>query len=155
MDLHIVNEAMRREMRYWADRIVAQHEDKLSLSCAIFSMRKMITHVAAARRSGAPQMDQSYLSHVLSGYIGDSFSMQPIDMTYPADVGRISEISSRDAIQRVSVIAKAGKKRETKRTRKERMGWGGKRRKAPEAPRGRGGAMAAMEKRTVSTTMRR
>ena len=98
-------------------------------------MRKMITHVASGHMAGACQMDQSFLSHVVSGYIWNSFFSPPIDMTDPMDVGRLMENVMPNAIQGVSVIATSEKKRDTKRKRKERRGKDCARRKASDALR--------------------
>ena len=148
----IVNEALHRELRYWAERIVAQHEEKLELSRAVFPLHKLMTHVAASQRTGTRQMDQSFLSHALSGFVGDSF-FAPTDS---------SEQDESDSSQEKShpkssvVIITSGKKKKTIQNRKKMTDKDKDQKLTAISSQGKPRVLKPMEKkRTVFTTVRR
>ena len=134
---------MHRDLRYWSERVVTQYEEKLELPCAVFMFRKMITHVAASHRTGTRQMDQSFLSHILSVYIGNSFFLKK----------DTSEGESGERPRR-NIIVTGGAKRNQKNATTERR----KIDAAVKLDRTHRVAMRGMRKkmkRTVFTTKRR
>ena len=147
-----MNEALHRELRYWAERVTSQHEERLRLVGEVFCMRKMATFVSAAYSSGTRQTDQQYLSHVIAGAVCAS-------LIGPRSVGDVApQITPRAGTDHViSHRFPHLVTHEAKRLLKQDRSIRNEPRKdsAPSAPAPKARVRNPMKKRTVFTTIRR
>ena len=147
-----MNEALHRELRYWAERVTSQHEERLRLVGEVFCMRKMATFVSAAYSPGTRQKDQQYLSHVVAGEVCAS-------LIGPRSVGDVApQITPRTGTEHVishrfSHLVTPEAKRLMKQDRAVRND--PREESAPSAPAPKAKVRKPMKKRTVFTTIRR
>ena len=57
-------------MRNWVERVTAQHEERLTLCCDVFCLHKMMSFTASAYRPTTSQLEQSFVSHTIAGFLG-------------------------------------------------------------------------------------
>ena len=147
-----MNEALRRELRYWAERATSHHEERLRLVGEVSCMRKMATFVSAAYASGTSQTDQQYLSRMISGAVSSS-------LVGPRSVGAVApQITPRAGTERViphrfSHLVTPAAKRLLKQDRAIRNEH--RKDSAPSSAATKARVRKPMKKRTVFTTTQR
>ena len=147
-----MNEALHRELRYWAERVTSQHEERLRLVGEVFCMHKMATFVSAAYSPGTRQKDQQYLSHVVAGEVCAS-------LIGPRSVGDVApQITPRTGTEHVlshlfSHIVTPAAKRSMLQDRAVRNE--PREESAPSVPAPKARVRKPMKKRTAPTATRR
>ena len=82
------NEALRAELRIWAERVTTQHEERLLLVLRIFTIMKLLAHSSAAKFPTTQQLNQSLLTHIIAGHIASGLGSPSSDVATAAAKNR-------------------------------------------------------------------